>query len=405
VRRQSDGSSASSDPDGVARRTDPPSPHTPRPEPVHRPDPDLPADAKDIEELLASLSMLRLAMSAELSAAAGALDDQRPDVAADLVGGARSDLQKLRASVAKQRARQLTPALVAAEPPSDKAGSGNEAPPGTVPAPRRTIRRAAWQGRILVGALAVGLVLMVLPHGGGGGQSQQPSAATASQQATDVRLVSSEFTTLRQTLESKTPALASVMSAGQNWHTAVARTLPIASKQTSTATQIVELLREERALLATPAMRAPSMLQAALDLKTSADGLFTQLRALASEQVLAVLPEAITALPLPITSLAPSASPSTGTGVIPPPSDSPTTPPTAVQTPGTPSSPQPSLVAPNSPAPTTAPTVPSLPLPLPIPLPSLPALPGLIQHLTGLTGSQDTTGAVDQTLSSLGLGS
>jgi hypothetical protein len=403
VRRQSDGSSASSDPDGVARRTDPPSPNTPRPKPVNPADPDLPADAKDIEELLANLSMLRLAMSAELSAAAGALEDQRPDVAADLLGGARSDLENLRASVAKQSAREVAPALLAAKPPSNQAGPGAEAPPGSVPAPRRSIRLAAWQGRILAGALAVGLVLMVLPHGGGGGQSQEPSASAASQQATDVRLVSSEFTTLRQTLESKTPALASVLTAGQNWHTAVARTLPIASKQAATATQIVALLREERALLATPAMRSPSMRQAAIDLKASADGLFTRLRALASRQVLAVLPEAITALPLPITSLAPSANPSTDTGVIAQPSGSPATPPVADQTSGTPSTPVPSLVAPNSPAPTTAPTVPSLPLPLP--LPSLPVLPGLIQHLTGLTGSQDTTGAVDQTLSGLGLGS
>jgi hypothetical protein len=393
VRRLNGGSGASSDPDDVARPIDPKSPSATSSNAADPTHPELPAGAREIEELLAGLSQLRLAMSAELSAAAGALDDQRPDIAADLVAGARGDLEKLRASVARRTARELAPTLVAADPHS----GGPAEPPlaaaasASVPRPRRSIAVPRWQGRILAGALAVGLSVLLLSPGGNS-QSPQPNAAKAQEQsqAIDVRLVSSEFTTLRQTLESTTSVPAIVLEAGQSWHTAVERTLPTASKHAATATQIVALLREERALLASPAMRAPSMRGAAVELKASADNLFARLRALASTQVLAVLPDAITALPVAVTPATPDASASPDATTVPDPQETPTTPPASEAPSVTPTNPVPSLEAPSTPAPTTAPTLPSLP----IPLPSLPALPDLIQHLTGLTSSpNDTTGA------------
>jgi hypothetical protein len=385
VRRQDGGPSASSEPDDA---------------PPHRgPDDGLStsrfnalfaghepaADARDVEELLANLSLLRLALSAELSAAAGALDDQRPEVAADIIGGARIDLAKLRVSVARRQARRTVPALVGGAP--EHATHGR---------PRRKVALGNWQGRILAGALAVGLALMALPHSRGGGDatvSGSASAGSAQAQSIDVKLVSSEFSTLRETLQSKAPAAASILAAGANWHTAVARTLPSASTHAATATQIVALLREERALLATPAMGTPAMRQAASELQSSADGLFSQLRSLATTQVLAVLPDVITALPLPTTT--PSAPLPSQT---PAPTTAPTPEPTATTspdqgTPVTPVTPAPPTTAPSVPSPVTVPTLPALPIPLPsLPtLPALPSLPSLIQNLGGLLGPQETT--------------
>ena len=397
VRRLDGGSSASSDPDDVTRRLEPENRFPVRPEP-HEAAADgavggPPANAQDIEQLLASLSLLRLAMSAELSAAAGALEDQRPDVAADLVGGARSDLQQLRAGVARRQARELAPALVGAGRKADSAPGAlpqtDDAAPLTlaVPHPRRSVGLGNWQGRILAGALAVALALMVLPHSGSGGNPARPSAAKAQSQAFDVKLVSSEFSTLLESLQSPTPAAASVLAAGRNWHTAVARSLPDAATHATTATQIVELLREERALLATPAMNTPAMRETATTLASSADSLLARLRALASSQVLAVLPAALAALPLPLTPTPAKTTEAPGTKSGPAPAS------TQDANPVTPAAPQPTFSAPGATAPTTAPSGPSLPIPLPNPplLPNLPTLPDIISHLGGLKSSQDTT--------------
>ena len=363
-----------------------------------------PADARDIEELLAGLSRLRLAMSAELSATAGALDAQRPDIASDLLGGARIELQRLRVAVVKQGARQLAPALTAAGPedtgPIGAARSSGEG--SVVPRSHRAHRKVKvgnWQGRVLAGALALGLALMALPHSSrDGGSSSKPNAAQV--QSIDVKLVSSEFSTLRQTLQAKSPAAASILAAGQVWHTAVARTLPNASTHATTATQIVALLREERALLATPAMGTPAMREAAVELKSSADGLLAQLRSLATTQVLAVLPTAITALPLPTPIPTPSPTePPVTTVVVPSPGVTPP-PPTAPSTPVAPVTPAPTATVPSVPAPTTVATIPPSPLPSPIALPSLPNLIGNLGTLGGLTTTQDTTGSTVTTHSS-----
>jgi hypothetical protein len=409
MRRLDGGSSAASDPDDSPRRSDPES----RPDSSrdslestgHSPVDELPADAQDIEQLLASLSLLRLAMSAELSAAAGALEEQRPDVAADLVDGAHVELQQLRASVSSRRARELAPALVGGGPeePLSAIGSrqdGDAAPVmSAVPHARRGVGLGHWQGRILAGALAIGLALMVLPHSGSGRAPTRPGAANAQPQAINVKLVSSEFTTLRETLESKTPAAASVLAAARNWHTAVARSLPVASTHAAAATQIVELLREERALLGTPAMSTPQLRETAIELTNAADSLFARLRALASSQVLAVLPDVLTALPIPSTTPAPAQSSEPPSIAVPTPEGTPTAPDSS--TPASPAAPQPTFPAPSSPAPATNPGLPALPLPLPsLPaLPALPALPNIIAHLGGLTGSQETTSSADQTSS------
>jgi hypothetical protein len=383
VRRLDGGSSASSDPDDSLSRLDLESFAD---GPIAEP----PAEAQDIQELLAGLSLLRLSMSAELSAAAGALEDQRPDVAADLVGGARIDLEKLRASVARQRAPELAPALVGAGPEAQlpaasPPGSDDAAPVERVLLPaRRGVGLGDWQGRILAGALALGLSLTVLPHDGSGGSPAKPGAE-AQQQFADIKLVSSEFSTLRETLQSKSPAVASVLAAGRNWHTAVARSLPDASTNATTATQIVALLREERTLLAAPALGTPELREATLQLSSNADSLFARLRALASSQVLAVLPVVLTALPLPTPPIPVTASEAPDTKV-PPPASRPT--PAEKGTPVSPANPQPSFVAPSAPTP-------SLPS-LPIPLRSLPALPRIMAHLGGLTVSQETTSSTNQ---------
>jgi hypothetical protein len=382
VRSLDGGSSASSDPDDPLSHLDLESFAD---SPVGGP----PAEAQDIQELLAGLSLLRLSMSAELSAAAGALEDQRPDVAADLVGGARIDLEKLRASVARERARELAPAMVGAGPEAQPladspAESDDAAPVERVVLPaRRGVSLANWQGRILAGALALGLALTVLPHDGSGGSPAKQGAAEAQQQFADIKLVSSEFSTLRETLQSKSPAVAGVLAAGRNWNTAVARSLPDASTNATTATQIVELLREERTLLAAPALSTPELREATLQLSSSADSLFARLRALASSQVLAVLPVVLTALPLPTTPTPATATEAPDAKIVPPPASTPT--PAEKGTPVSPANPQPSFVAPIAPNPS-----------LPIPLRSLPALPRIMAHLRVLTASQETTSSTNQ---------
>jgi hypothetical protein len=382
VRRLDGGSSASSDPDDPLSHLDLESLAD---SPVGEP----PSEAQDIQELLAGLSLLRLSMSAELSAAAGALEEQRPDVAADLVGGARIDLEKLRASVARERARELAPAMVGASPETQPLAdsppeSDDAAPVERVVLPaRRGVGLGNWQGRILAGALAIGLALMVLPDGGSGGSPAKPGASEAQHQLADIKLVSSEFSTLRETLLSESPAVASVLAAGLSWHTAVARSLPDASTNATTATQIVEFLREERTLLAAPALGAPRLREATLQLSSSADSLFARLRALASSQVLAVLPVVLTALPLPTTPTPATATEAPGTNIVQPPASTPT--PAEKGNPVSPANPQPSFAVPSAPLPS-----------LPIPLRSLPALPRIMAHLRVLTASQETTSSTNQ---------
>jgi hypothetical protein len=407
VRRVSGESGASSGPDDAAGPVDSSSsPSNPaNASPVGQADSDLPADATDIEELLRSLSLARLAMAAELSAAAGALDDQRPDVAADLVLGAQSDLRTLRAGVVTRQAKELAPAFLAAGGGAGESSSQqparSEEPPAT---PRRSIRLGRWQGKVLAGALALGVSLLVLPHAGGGSTRQSPpaGAAAAPQQIIDVKLVSSEFSTLRDALQARTVAAPIVLTAGRNWHSALALSLVTASTHTGTATEIVKMLREERALLASPAMRTPALRAAAVSLKANSDSLFARLRRLADTKVLAVLPQAITALPLPLpVTPTPTTAPGTGTSPTPKPQvtpdPQPSTGPTTV-----PTAPVPPVNVPTQPAPTAAPTTapPVAPIPLPtlpnlpsLPLPSLPALPNLLGSLSGGRLPSTTTGS------------
>ncbi len=93
-----------------------------------------PASAADVEEMLRALSQVRLSISAELSAAAGALDAQRPDVAREIFAGATADLARLRAVATARQAREDLPVLVGAA--AGGAGAGGPVPPGAAPAGR-----------------------------------------------------------------------------------------------------------------------------------------------------------------------------------------------------------------------------------------------------------------------------
>ncbi len=255
-------------------------------------------DAADIEALLAALAQFRLSAAADLSAVAGALNERRPDVAADVVGGTLRDLEHFRR---RTSARLLKPSVPV--PEAQPSPSAN-----TVPHPRLGVR---WQAKVLAGALAAALTIRVMPHfSDGSGHHAQTGAATAAEQPLNIRLASSEFATLRSTLQSPSPTPGQILAAGQHWQRVIATSLPQAATSVSTATHIVNLLRQERTLLqASPTLRTQSKRSAAVSLRDGSDSLLTHLRAIADERVLAVLPKVLGSLPAPAT---PTASPSPG---------------------------------------------------------------------------------------------
>ncbi len=330
------------------------------------------ADVADIRALLEDLSRLRLSMSAELSGAAGALEDGRRDIAASMVDSARRDLGEMRAAAIARGSRPAPDGVV----------------PGARPATRRPLRRT---GRALAGAVALALAVVLVPHLAGGSSSPGSSVTTAQSDpgatpTIDARLVSDEFEKLRQAVQSPDANPADVLTAARNWQRSLTASLAGAATRPDQAKRIVMLLRKEAELLRTsPQLRSPIMLDAANQLRGNADTVLTQLRSIADTSVLSQLPETIiptsssasvTASPAPLpvaplptvpggvvatpptdvpTPVEPAPTPSepvtTPTPVPPAPTPDPSQTPDPVQTPD-PTLPPPSATPPPSPEPT-----------------------------------------------------
>ncbi len=344
------------------------------------------ADAAQIRALLHELSRARLAVSADLSAAAGALDDDRPDVASDMVAGARRELVDL---LDPQRREGHPKPLGGVSESGSGADSAAPDPDG-----RRPRHRLA---RSLAAAAALVVAIAVVPQVTRSSGHPAPGAAAAAP-SPSIELASSEFATLSQRLTAADASPAAILAAGRSWHSAIARDLPTVAGQLSTAGAAVTMLRLERTLLqVSPTLRAPQNRTVATALATASDSLLVQLRRLASPRVLAILPAAIQALPLsspskPTSPLA-GATPAPATNAAgTAPTQAPAGPDTGAANPTVP-------LPPGQPSP--APALGSGP---PLPVPQLP-LPSTLGRLTdGGAQSGGLRQTVGNVLNGLGLG-
>ncbi len=351
------------------------------------------AEAAQIHALLSELSRVRLAVAADLSAAAGALDDDRPDVAADMMAGARRELRELPGP---------GPPIASAPVAGDTAGRRPAATFRTRPRPPLRLPEAAlaggWPGRSPAPPPWRSPSPCCRRSPEAAAATDRPERPRPPGRAPRCRLASSEFTILSKQLIAANASPATILAAGRAWQSAVTRDLPNAASQASSAADLVTMLRAERTLLqVSPTLHAPQNHAVAASLATESDSLLARLRQLASPQVLAILPAAIQALPIsaPSKPTSPLAGATPATAAVTPPSG--TTggePPTVPNTGATnPTPPQASI------GPVPAPTLgPGLPVP-PLPLPST---------LGQLTGANTQDGSLGQTvgdvLSGLGLG-
>jgi hypothetical protein len=357
-------------------------------------------DAAQIQALLQSLSQVRLAVSADLSAAAGALEDDRADIAAEVIAGARGELAELRAAA---RRRESAPSPFPRKVPVS-VGGPSATGPRSDPEPRvpeQEIRRPRHRvARALAGAAALAVAIAVIPQVAGGSShaSNGASAAIGTEASPDIRLASSEFTELSQRLLAADAAPATILAAERTWQSAVATSLPNASTDVTAASAVVTMLRQERALLAvSPALSAPANRSLASSLAASSQSLLSRLRQIADPKVLAILPTVLNALAAPTTTTAPvaAATPAPGTGTAP---SEPATG-TGTEAGTLPTPPAGSTGATNPQAPPSAPASND---PLPSPGPTLPSTLGQ------LTGGGTDSGGLGQTvgnvLNGLGLG-
>lgn len=349
-------------------------------------------DAARIQALLNDLSRVRLAVSADLSAAAGALDDRRGDIASDVIAGARRELAELRASHGGLQgdSSSLPQLLTVGGSPTD----APEAPiTPAIPAARGGRSRLT---RALAAAAVLAVAVAVVPQVARG-SSHPSSGTTAAEQSPAIHLASSEFGLLSQRLTAAHETPAAILAAERSWQSAVSSDLPSAATQASGASAVVSMLREERTLLqASPTLRATQNRALAATLAAGTESLLAQLRRLADPQVLAILPTAIQALPignpdkpaLPHSSATPSPA-SSATSAPGGPSPSPSSPTTGATSPAAP-----------EPSSGTA--------PLPDPGNGLPELPVPLPSLGQLTGGDTQSGGLGQTvgnvLNGLGLG-
>ena len=363
-------------------------------------------DAAQIQALLQALSQVRLAVSADLSAAAGALEDDRPDIAADVIAGARAELAELRAAA---RRREPVPSPFPRKVPVT-AGAPGVTDPQAAPepgVPEQQIQRPRHLlARALAAAAALAVAITVIPQVTRGSSHSTTGAAgtAAAEQSPSIRLASSEFTVLSQRLLAADAAPATIVAAARSWQGAVASSLPSASTQPATASAVVTMLQQERTLLqVSPALRAPANRPLATSLAANSQSLLTRLRQLAGPQVLAILPTVLGALPLP----GPGVTTGPQAGTTPAPSTAPSRPASGTGSGSLPSSAVPSAGTTNPAAPPSAPaSIGPLPLPQPDPGNVLPLpLPSTLGQLTG--GGTDS-GSLGQTvgnvLNGLGLG-
>ena len=334
--------------------------------------PDHSADAAEIRALLKHLSQTRLAVSADLSAAAGALEDDRADIAADMFAGVERELARLRAA-----------ARPAASSPVSPAPLTDTAEPGRLGFSRHRLARA------VVGAAALAVAIAVVPQFASSSHSSTGAAASAPA-SPSMSLVSSQFTALTQRLTAADASPAAILAAGRSWQSAVARDLPAAATSVSSASTVVTMLRVERTLVqASPTLRAPQNRSVAAALASGPNSLLIQLRSLASPQVLQTLPAVIQALPLATTTTPGTTTAAAGpvTGATPAAGTKPAQPtlPTA-----------PAAGATTPPAPAVSPTT------APAGGVTLPPLPSTLGQLTGDQGGLGQT--VGNVLNGLGLG-
>lgn len=338
-----------------------------------------PATAEEVQALIEGLSRLRLSASIDLSAAAGAMDAGRPEVAADLVAGTQVDLAHLRHAFLRREQEANQKELVSAGVGDRSSGSGGgisdaepsgspraNAPRGRIPAPLR------HPGRILAGVALLAVTLLMAPRldgssGGSGASGGGSASGAAGSQSPQIRLVSAEFEALQSTLRSPDATPAAVLEAGKKWQRAVTQSLSAASTHIETATQLVMLLRQERTLISDAGLQTPALSEATQTLAGGSDTLLDTLRGMAEPPVLQALPTVITVLPsqpgggtttaatTPSTGTA-SPTPSTGGSASPAPEPTTGTPTTPATTP-TPTSPaEPTPPDQSSPAPTATPT-------------------------------------------------
>jgi hypothetical protein len=208
-------------------------------------------------------------------------------------------------------------------------------------------------------------------------------------------LASSEFTALTQRLTTANASPAAILAAGRSWQRAVANDLPSAATDVTSASTVVTMLRVERTLLqASPTLQAPQNRAVVAALASGPNSLLTQLRRLASPQVLQTLPAVIQVLPLAgattpgTTTAAARPSPATSPAAT---GDGPTLPtlPTLPSAPAAGATTPPTQVASSTPAP-----------PGGIPLPPLPSRLGQLTS-SDQGGLSQTVGNV---LNGLGLG-
>ena len=345
-----------------------------------------PATAEDVKALIEGISRLRLAASTDLSAAAGAMDAGRPEVAAELVAGTQVDLARLNHSFLRREQEATERELVSAGVGGRVAGHAGgiaDADSSSSPGANEARNRPAplrHPGRILAGVALLAVTLLMAPRldGGAGSAGNATATAAARSQSPQIRLVSAEFQALQSALRSPDATAAAVLEAGKNWQRAVSQSLSAASTHVQTASQLVLLLRQERTLISDAGQQSPALSEATQTLAGGSDTLLDTLRGMAEGPVLEALPTAITVLPSqpsggtstaatnPSTGETTSpATPTPGGSASPAPEPTAGTTPTPVTTP-TPSTPaQPTPPAPSSPAPTPSPTAVTTPTPSP----------------------------------------
>lgn len=200
-------------------------------------------DDQAVADVLADLRELHLRLSSDLSAVSGAVENDAPTVAADILTGDHSDLQGFLA----RAERRLADGEPAAPPVPQQRGAG-----------RRGWRRslpALPAIAVLAGAATAAAI--VAPHLGsqdGSGQdgtstlASRPSESIHTSDAGSVGTPAS-FEQLRHAIVGHAPAHA-VLAAAQRWHRQLAVLIATAGSDPQRLDAVVVLLHREQQLLA-----------------------------------------------------------------------------------------------------------------------------------------------------------
>lgn len=256
--------------------------------------------------LLQEIAELRLSAATNLTLAAAAMDAARPDIASELIEAQQRDVAHLRVRAGellglagplgdKTRSAMLHDAAIEecsllerARVPATKSLRRQPTTGVLVLPPRReqSLASSRWSasGALLAIAatIAVALIRPLAP----------PTPATPEQTSASVSLASLDarvdrsYGELRETAHPRTPTF-DVEQSSWRLHVALAALLPTATYDVDAARRVLDVLRDERALLSA---EAPGALGA---FHVEAARILTQLRATAQPQVLAGLPQTI----------------------------------------------------------------------------------------------------------------